>query len=531
MKYLLLPLILASIIFSGAQAAPAFKIESFDQPYEFSGIKKILFFRGDSGSFSDPAEDDSSWESVSLPSNWKKSYPDWNKTAWYRIHFIFPDVLPDRTLGISLGTISDTDEVFFNGQLIGKSGSFPPERVSSYDKKRLYEIPSALIRPGRDNVIAVRMMPLFSTEAGAHRGKFIIAPVFDLQKSIFIKDLFDLIFIVIYLAVSAYFTVLFFSRSAGKEYVFFALFCSATACYLFMWSQLKYLFSDNFLLMKRIEYSLITFIIPCAAFYISSFFKKKTHLMLYVFSITAVCLLPVYFVTDKIADWNVFFQIYQILWTVPLSYSLLTSYRESRIDRSAKLVFIPFMLLCILLVNDILVIKNVYNFIRLSNYGFIVMIISNAALMRSRFMILRSAIPADSFKAKSPVTDESKIKIESAVKYLDENYSSDISREALAYSLGINPDYLGKLFKTYIGKTMNEYLNSVRIDNALSLLRKGGKSVTEIAFECGFESLSTFYRVFQGITGKQPLFYMRNDSEEDKMQEMSRTELHKNERI
>ena len=189
------------------------------------------------------------------------------------------------------------------------------------------------------------------------------------------------------------------------------------------------------------------------------------------------------------------------------------------------------MLLCILLVNDILVIKNVYNFIRLSNYGFIVMIISNAALMRSRFMILRSAIPADSFKAKSPVTDESKIKIESAVKYLDENYSSDISREALAYSLGINPDYLGKLFKTYIGKTMNEYLNSVRIDNALSLLRKGGKSVTEIAFECGFESLSTFYRVFQGITGKQPLFYMRNASEEDKMQEMSRTELHKNERI
>jgi AraC-like DNA-binding protein len=53
-----------------------------------------------------------------------------------------------------------------------------------------------------------------------------------------------------------------------------------------------------------------------------------------------------------------------------------------------------------------------------------------------------------------------------------------------------------KFFKRATGKTFSDYVNDIRIGLACSLLTESDRTVNEIAYQCGFESLSYFNRVF-----------------------------------
>ena len=103
-------------------------------------------------------------------------------------------------------------------------------------------------------------------------------------------------------------------------------------------------------------------------------------------------------------------------------------------------------------------------------------------------------------------------KINKAIAYLQENYRSDISREGLAASLDLNPDYLGKVFKTFTNKKISEYINELRIKDAAKQLKETKKNVIDIAFSVGFETLRTFNRSFLKITGLTPKQYRGKNS-------------------
>jgi AraC family L-rhamnose operon regulatory protein RhaS len=61
-----------------------------------------------------------------------------------------------------------------------------------------------------------------------------------------------------------------------------------------------------------------------------------------------------------------------------------------------------------------------------------------------------------------------------------------------------------QLFREATGTSWSNYLTRLRIDYACQLLRETGRSVTAIAFECGYEDLSSFYRAFKRQTGQPP---------------------------
>lgn len=84
---------------------------------------------------------------------------------------------------------------------------------------------------------------------------------------------------------------------------------------------------------------------------------------------------------------------------------------------------------------------------------------------------------------------------------------SDIAHadfKTLAKKFSYSPSYFSRLFNRLIGTAFTDYVNDVRIDKAISLLREGKKSVTEIALEVGFNSLRNFNRVFRKRTGYTP---------------------------
>lgn len=108
----------------------------------------------------------------------------------------------------------------------------------------------------------------------------------------------------------------------------------------------------------------------------------------------------------------------------------------------------------------------------------------------------------------SVVTSWTEEKIKRALAYIDNNYTSHISRENLAASLDVSPNHMGKYFKIITGKRINEYINELRIDDAARMLgeQKSEKVIT-IAFSVGFESLTTFNRTFLRVMGVTPSDY------------------------
>lgn len=109
--------------------------------------------------------------------------------------------------------------------------------------------------------------------------------------------------------------------------------------------------------------------------------------------------------------------------------------------------------------------------------------------------------------SKPTITDASEEKLERVIEFIKENYTSDLSREGLASAVDINPNYLSTLFVAYTGKKLQEYINSLRVKDAVTRLQETDKRIIDIAFSTGFENLGTFIRAFKVETGSTPSEY------------------------
>ena len=90
------------------------------------------------------------------------------------------------------------------------------------------------------------------------------------------------------------------------------------------------------------------------------------------------------------------------------------------------------------------------------------------------------------------------------VAYIEENYKKPITLGELSAHLGYDYCYLSKAFKRLFSMPFNDYVNTFRTDCALDLLTKTNMTVTEIAFESGFQSIRSFNYVFKNQTGRSP---------------------------
>lgn len=105
------------------------------------------------------------------------------------------------------------------------------------------------------------------------------------------------------------------------------------------------------------------------------------------------------------------------------------------------------------------------------------------------------------------VTTNGKKTIMDALKYINDNYSKQITLKNCADYVCLTPEHLSKIFSLNTGITFSKYLTNLRLNKATELLINTTKSVTEICFECGFGNLSHFLRLFTKIKGVSPLKY------------------------
>lgn len=88
-------------------------------------------------------------------------------------------------------------------------------------------------------------------------------------------------------------------------------------------------------------------------------------------------------------------------------------------------------------------------------------------------------------------------KIESAKNYIIRNYSKNITVQGVADSVFLERKYFSRLFKYSTGQTPQQYIQNVRMEQALKLLSSTTLSVSDIATSVGYESIASFSKAFK----------------------------------
>jgi AraC-like DNA-binding protein len=491
-------------------AAPTLNLKDTPDPQYFDNQKIVLIMKGDDQAWKDPAFDDSSWKVLSLPSYWGVVYPGWQGVCWYRLHVNFPDKLSGPVMGINLGVIVDVDEVYFNGEKIGSTGSFGPPRVSAYDINRVYEIPTRLIRPGKDNVFSIRVGGLFTGSSGPYKGSFYIAPLVNIIADNFIFDFRNLVFSILYICAALYFGAFFIRLPFFRENLYFSVFSVITAVYMFFNTQFKYYLSSDFRFLKRIEYFILVLLFVVFLEYLLEIFRKKRNIFHYgYYIVSASCLIAISLIKDYVIWENILFYIIIPSWLVPVISMLLLSFKNFNTSKENRFFFSSMYLLLATLINDVLSIMFFHTIPILSRYSFMILMLCIAYILHRRIIELyRKLGDLEAGEEKSPSMSLKIInKMERAREILKNSYKLNVTREEIAGEININPDTLGKMFKKYTGSSINDYRNDLRINEAVKLLKTTDSSIINIAYAVGFDSLSSFYRVFQKNIGQPPTIY------------------------
>ncbi len=100
------------------------------------------------------------------------------------------------------------------------------------------------------------------------------------------------------------------------------------------------------------------------------------------------------------------------------------------------------------------------------------------------------------------------------LSYIDTNYAEDLTLEKVAGTAGFSKFHFSRMFKQYTSTTFYEYLCHKRILVAQELLTKN-IPVTDIAFQTGFNNLTTFCRCFKKYLGCSPTQYRSQFASED----------------
>ncbi len=94
-------------------------------------------------------------------------------------------------------------------------------------------------------------------------------------------------------------------------------------------------------------------------------------------------------------------------------------------------------------------------------------------------------------------------------RFIGENYTRKLTRDDIAASVFLSPDYISKIFRSETGVHIKDYVNELRISKAKQLLSDGRRNVSEVASDVGFDNFSYFSTLFKKSTGVSPSDYKK----------------------
>lgn len=104
----------------------------------------------------------------------------------------------------------------------------------------------------------------------------------------------------------------------------------------------------------------------------------------------------------------------------------------------------------------------------------------------------------------SRTTDKSAV--QSIAEYIDLHYAEPITLQTLAAKFGYSPNYFSALFKKYFMTGIPQYVNSVRVQKSLKLLKT--QKISAVYFSVGFQSPQQYFLAFRKFFGCTPYEYI-----------------------
>ncbi len=106
--------------------------------------------------------------------------------------------------------------------------------------------------------------------------------------------------------------------------------------------------------------------------------------------------------------------------------------------------------------------------------------------------------------------DNSPLWLKTAVEYIHENFSQNLSLDEIASVAKVHPVHLSRVFKHRQKCTIAEYIRTLRVEKARDLLHKTDLSLARIAVQTGFADQSHFTKTFRRLTSKTPAQFRKN---------------------
>ncbi len=101
-------------------------------------------------------------------------------------------------------------------------------------------------------------------------------------------------------------------------------------------------------------------------------------------------------------------------------------------------------------------------------------------------------------------------RVQKIQQYINDNYKQDIRLNVLAQMAGMSPVSFSRFFKANAGKSLSDYIIDVRLGYAANLLIDTVTPIADICYECGFNNLSNFNRIFKKKKNCSPKEFREN---------------------
>lgn len=128
-------------------------------------------------------------------------------------------------------------------------------------------------------------------------------------------------------------------------------------------------------------------------------------------------------------------------------------------------------------------------------------------IMELTAVILAHEVQKNKSKKSSYVLEQCK-------NYISRNIFRRIYLKEIAEYAGMNPSYLSRLFSKKEGLTIQQYIQREKVEKACNLLKYSDRSIADIAQYTGFQSQSSFTKVFKVWQGMTPLEYRNQNFQE-----------------
>lgn len=152
--------------------------------------------------------------------------------------------------------------------------------------------------------------------------------------------------------------------------------------------------------------------------------------------------------------------------------------------------------------------NDIYYHCKTMEYGFDLLVKADIYTMFYHILMYLKSIGKVSDIYDEPQDGSIKV-IDEVLEFVKENYGKNITAKDGAKTANLSYSYFSRLFNSVMGMGFSEYLTSVRLARSEQLLVDSDKTITEIAYECGFSTSSYFIMKFKEKNGIPPLGFRK----------------------